>query len=144
MIGVRLPIASGFIWRQENRIAVKVKQGFIHRNQEIVHRSMKAIEFTYFSKDMELSRSSAHPNIFESTASYEFRRGNPSYDMFTQETAIMPLDGKMTTLAEAIGHLENDAFVGKFFGAAEILFDVPNSALIRAECIGTVRLNLAE
>lgn len=34
MIGVRLPIAGGFIWRLENQIAVKVRQGFVHKQQE--------------------------------------------------------------------------------------------------------------
>lgn len=107
-----------------------------------MHQSMGAMEFNYFSKDEYLSTDEKHPNIFESTASYEFKRGGPAYDMFTQQQSIMPVDGRMTTNAEAIGYVRGREFIGRFFGGALIEYHVQGAPQIRAECAGSVKLSL--
>lgn len=54
----------------------------------------------------------------------------------------MPVDGRMTTNAEAIGYVRGREFIGRFFGGALIEYHVQGAPQIRAECAGSVKLSL--
>ncbi|MBC9883237.1 type I restriction enzyme HsdR N-terminal domain-containing protein [Bradyrhizobium sp. INPA01-394B] len=144
MVGVRMPMDSGFVWRLENQIAVRAKQGFLHRLHQQASRAIGAGEATYYSSDADLSTSRDHPNIFESTNMYSIRRGQPQFNLFTQEQGIATVDAQMTTYSEAVGSLEGDRFTGLFFGGAEVVYDMPGSPTLTVDISGAFYLKLRE
>ncbi|MGX0961496.1 hypothetical protein AB7M63_001945 [Bradyrhizobium japonicum] len=144
MVGVRMPMDTGFVWRLDNQIAVRAKQGFLHRLHQEASRVIGAGEAIYYSSDAELSTSRTHPNIFESTNTYSIRRGQPQYDLFTREQSIATVDAQITTYSEAIGSLEGDRFTGLFFGGAEVIYDLPGSPALTVDISGAFYLKLRE
>jgi hypothetical protein len=144
MIGVRLPMDSGFVWRLENQIAVRAKQGFLHRHHQTASQAMGVGEAIYYSSDPELSTARNRPNIFESTNMYSIRRGQPQFDIFTQEQTIAEVDAKMTTYSEAVGSLEDDRFTGNFFGGAEVVYDLPGNPALTVDISGIFYLKLRD
>jgi hypothetical protein len=144
MVGVRMPMDSGFVWRLDNQIAVRAKQGFLHRLHHTASQAMGVGEATYYSSDRDLSTDPNRPNIFESTNIYSLRRGQPLFDIFTQEQTIAEVDAKMTTYSEAVGSLEDERFTGRFFGGAEVVYDFPGSPALTVDISGIFYLKLSD
>jgi hypothetical protein len=74
--------------------------------------------------------------------SYDIRRGQPQFDIFTQQESVAEFDGTMLTYTEAVGCLNGDTFSGKFFGAGDINVAVPVAPVIKFEVLGWFRLKL--
>ncbi|MDR6660867.1 hypothetical protein J2W51_003437 [Tardiphaga robiniae] len=127
----------------DGQIAVKAMQGFLHKQHEATSREMGVKEVLYLSSDADLSTDESRPNIFESTNHYEFKKGQPQFDIFTQEESPALFNGNMVTYGEAVGHLVEDNYLGKFFGGADIRMDVPGAQTITLDMSGTFRLKLA-
>jgi hypothetical protein len=144
LVGVRVPVENGYVWRLENRLAFRGKQGFLHRHHQTASQAIGAGEAVYFSSDLDISSDPAHPNIFESTNSYEVRRGQPQFDLFTQEQTVAEVDCTLTTYTEAIGRLEGSYFAGKFFGGGDIAYDLPGNPVLTFDLSGTFRLRLLQ
>jgi hypothetical protein len=144
LIGVRMPLENGYVWRLDNRIAFRGKQGFLHREHETASRAIGAGEAVYFSSDLDISTDPDRPNIFESTNTYYVRKGQPQFDLFTQEKVATEVDCKMTTYSEAIGSLDGAFFVGRFFGGADIAYDLPGTPVVSFDISGIFRLKLRD
>ncbi|WOH71129.1 type I restriction enzyme HsdR N-terminal domain-containing protein [Bradyrhizobium sp. NDS-1] len=142
MVGVRLPMDNGFVWRLDNQIAVKARQGFLHRHHQATSEAIGVGEAIYYSSDSELSTERSQPNIFESTNIYSVPRGQPLFDVFTQEQSVADIDLKMTTFSEAVGSLEDDRFTGRFFGGAEVVYNLPGAPALTVDISGIFYLKL--
>jgi hypothetical protein len=142
MVGMRMPVEKGFVWRLDNQIAVQAEQGFLHKLHKSTSRGMGIGTSLYLSPDPELSSDPEHPNIFEASKSYDIRRGQPQFDIFPQQESVAEFDGTMLTYTEAVGCLNGDTFSGKFFGAGDIKLAVPVAPVIKFEVLGWFRLKL--
>jgi hypothetical protein len=142
LVGVRMPVQEGRVWRVENRLAVWARQGFLHRHHQDAARAAGAGEATYFSSDLDISSDPSRPNIFESTNAYDVKRGQPQFDMLTQQQGIAEVDCRMTTYTEAVGTLDGSNFAGQFYGAGEITYQPQGKPHISFELLGTFWLKL--
>jgi hypothetical protein len=144
LIGVRMPIENGYVWRLENRIAFRGRQGFLHRDHQTASQAIGAGEAVYYSSDLEISSNHERPNIFESTNTYSIRRGQPQFDLFTQERTVAEVDCEMATYTEAVGVLDGSIFAGKFYGGADIAYALPGNPVLTFDVSGTFQLKLRD
>ena len=142
LIGLRMTVDKGFVWRNNNQISVKVSQGFFHAMHEQVSKQMGIGEAVYLSADAEISTDPKHPSIFELTNAYVWKPGQMGFDVSTMQAKLMPVGGRLATYTEAIGSLSEGAYSGRFFGSGELFFDMPNAVPIVIEMAGTFSLRL--
>jgi Type I restriction enzyme R protein N terminus (HSDR_N) len=117
--GYKVQIASGQITRDENgRVLAEIRVSHFHKMLELMSQQLGLEGIRYFCSDRMVSRDSQSPAIFEGTNVVEFKKGQMLFDVANMQPRELLVPGKMTTFTEAIGVLQDNQFVGKFFAVA--------------------------
>ncbi|MBI1330476.1 MAG: hypothetical protein GC166_11320 [Alphaproteobacteria bacterium] len=113
IVGMSSTARGGRIWRDEaSRIRVQISWYPPHDDMKPMLQAAHLDEFEYVCLGESISTDSAMPSVFDILASYELRRGQPTYDLLQWKASDLGFDMDVILQGQATGYLASTEFSG--------------------------------
>jgi hypothetical protein len=123
MRGYRAAITGGNVWRDEfSRIRAKLEWSAPHDEVLRLINDKQLMGFQYVCLNDKISDSNNQPTFFDVVGSIELSAGETVFDVMKWENQLVGIDTFVNYRCQAIGHIEEAKFKGKFQAEYECRF----------------------